>query len=349
MPRRKSDSGVTIWDVARESNVSIATVSHVINNGPRIVRPDTRERVLTAIQKLNYHPNAMARGLVRRRMNTIGILSAVFNAHDVMANPYASGILQGVFDGAEADGYDVLMFTQGWQNLRNSGPVYRDRRVDGIVTIAPSHDSDMISGLVSLDLAVTAVAAESIEHGVPSVDVDNRKGARLAVEHLISLGHTRIAHITGNLLFQSTDHRCEGYVNTMTEHGIPVTDGYIAQAAFDGSGGYEKTIELLSRPDPPTAIFAANDWIALGVLAAAREMAISVPERLSVVGFDDMSLTAHITPALTTIRQPLAAIGELAAKLLIERINTGHVEPKMHLLEPDLIVRASTGPPPDEK
>ena len=126
MPKRKSDSGATIWDVARESNVSIATVSHVINNGPRTVRPDTRDRVLEAIKKLNYHPNAMARGLVRRRMNTIGILSGVFSAQDVVVNPYASGILQGVLSGASTAGYDVLLFTEGWENLKRSGPVYRE-------------------------------------------------------------------------------------------------------------------------------------------------------------------------------------------------------------------------------
>ena len=346
MPKRKSDSGATIWDVARESNVSIATVSHVINNGPRTVRPDTRDRVLLAIKKLNYHPNAMARGLVRRRMNTIGILSGVFSAQDVVVNPYASGILQGVLSGASTAGYDVLLFTEGWENLKRSGPVYRDRRADGILTISPAMDSDMISGLVSLELAVVAVSADCLSLGVPSIDVDNAAGAMIAANHLADLGHKRISHISGNADLLSTGVRQDAFVDALKLRGIEVPDAYIKHASYDGRGSYEQAAALLKLPEPPTAIFAGNDGIAIGVLYACRDLGIKVPEQVSVVGFDDLNTIEHVTPALTTIRQPLSAIGELATATLIERINTDDVEAKMHLIAPELIVRASTGPPP---
>jgi len=345
MPKRKSDSGATIWDVARESNVSIATVSHVINNGPRTVRPDTRDRVLLAIKKLNYHPNAMARGLVRRRMNTIGILSGVFSAQDVVVNPYASGILQGVLSGASTAGYDVLLFTEGWENLKRSGPVYRDRRADGILTISPAMDSDMISGLVSLELAVVAVSADCLSLGVPSIDVDNALGAKLAADYLVSLGHKRIAHIAGNADLLSTGQRQDSFVATLRGHGVEVPADFIRHASYDGRGSYEQAAALLKQPNPPTAIFAGNDGIAIGVLYACRDLGIKVPEQVSVIGFDDLNTIEHVTPALTTIRQPLAQIGEMATAKLIERINTDDVEAKMHLIAPELIVRASTAPP----
>jgi DNA-binding LacI/PurR family transcriptional regulator len=198
MRKRHSEPAVTIWDVARESNVSISTVSHVINNGPQAVRPDTRERVLEVIEKLNYRPNAMARGLARGRMNNIGVLASAFTTQSIFANPYASGIMQGVLDGATALRYDVALFVEPWIDLRQSGPVFRNRRADGILCISPLSDSDMVSGLVSLEIDVIVVSGDCLHLGVPSVDVDNALGARLAADHLIALGHKRIAIVTGD-------------------------------------------------------------------------------------------------------------------------------------------------------
>lgn len=345
MSTRKYATGATIWDVAKESNVSIATVSHVINNGPRTVRPDTRERVLCAIAKLNYHPNAMARGLVRRCMNTVGVLSGVFEARQVVVNPYASGILQGILNQASEAGWDVLLFTEGWENLQTSGHVYRDRRADGMITIAPTLGSDMISGLASLDLAVVGISADSLSVGTPSVDVDNRKGVRLAVEHLISLGHRRIAHFAGNDDLYSGVCRRDAFLEVMADHGLPVPEHFMVPLFYAGTMAYELTTDLLSRPDRPTAIFAANDGIAIGVVYAARDMGVSVPGQLSVVGFDDLNTIEHLTPKLTTVHQPLASIGALATKVLIDGIKSGESEAIAHVLEPTLMVRGSTAPP----
>ena len=346
MTTRKQEVGATIWDVAKQSGVSIATVSHVVNNGPRAVRPDTRERVTRAIRELNYHPNAMARGLISRRMNTIGVLSGVFTAQEAVVNPYASGILEGVIKASAAAGYDVLLFTEGWKDLEKSGPIYRDRRADGVLAISPTTESDMISGLVSLNLAVVSVAADCLELDVPSVDVDNRKGAELATRHLLSLGHRRIAHIMGSANMLSVVQRRETFLRVLLEAGITPSEGYLQHALYRGDHAYDHTIDLLKRPDPPTAIFAGNDMIALGALQAARDLGVNVPGQLSIVGFDNSPAIEHVSPALTTIRQPLGAIGELATHLLIQRMTVGPMEARIHLIEPELLLRETTAPAP---
>jgi len=344
MARRKFDSGPTIWDVAKECNVSIATVSQVLNNGPRPVRPDTRERVITAAKKLNYHPNAMARGLVSRRMNTIGVVSGVFNAVDVVGSPYASSVLRGILAGAAHSGFGVLLFTQWWKDLQ-TGSVYRDRRADGVVAIAPADDNEMISGMVSFNMPVVAISGDCLSLGVPSVDVDNAKGARIAAQHLIQLGHTRVAHITGNEHLVATSLRRFAFIDALDKGGIEVPADYVRIGNYNGEGVYEHAKQLLSRPQRPTAIFAGNDTIALIVLRVARDLGVDVPADLSVIGFDDIGLADHARPRLTTVRQPLADVGELAAKLLISRVETGHVDAQLHLIDPDLTVRETTAPP----
>ena len=345
MARRKFDSGPTIWDVAKECNVSIATVSQVLNNGPRPVRPDTRERVITAAKKLNYHPNAMARGLVSRRMNTIGVVSGVFNAVDVVGNPYAASVLRGILAGAATYGFGVLLFTQWWEDLQKSGSVYRDRRADGILAIAPQDDNVMISGLVSFNMPVVAISGDCFSLGVPSVDVDNDKGARIAAQHHKSLGHKRVAHISGNEHLVATNIRRFAFLDTLDKAGIEILGDYIRTAHYNGDGAYDHARQLLDCSTPPTAIFAGNDTIAIIVLRAAEDLGIRIPEDLSVVGFDDIGRAEWARPALTTIRQPLSEIGELAAKLLITRVETGEIDPQIHLIDPDLTIRETTAPP----
>lgn len=340
MARRKFDSGPTIWDVARECNVSIATVSQVLNNGPRPVRPDTRERVISAAKRLNYHPNAMARGLVSRRMHTIGVVSGVFSTVNIVGSPYASSVLKGILLGASTSGYGVLLFTQWWEDLQ-----YRDRRADGVVAIAPADHNRMINGLVSFNVPVVAISGDCLSLGIPSVDVDNAKGARLAAQHLVQLGHTRIAHIMGNQHLVATEQRRIAFVDALDRAGIEMPSDFLRTAQYSGKGAHEHATQLLQMDEPPTAIFAGNDTIAQVVLQAARDLGVRVPEDVSVVGFDDLELAYRPSPGLTTVRQPLTSVGELAAKLLIERVETGSVEAKLHLIDPELIVRESTAPP----
>jgi LacI family transcriptional regulator len=332
----------TIRDVAKESKVSVATVSYVINNGPRPVRPETRQRVLAAMSRLDYHPNAMARGLVRRRMDTLGVLFGMVESSVVVTNPFAAGVLQGIFTAAAADGYNVTLFTKGWSDARLSAPALRDRRTDGIIAVAPATDSDAVAALAGMDLPLVAISFPAEPLGVPSVDVDNYRGARLAAEHFLSLGHTRIAHLTGNHNLASAQQRVEGFRAALAAAGVACPPEYLVPGLYSARDAHENARRLLSLSRPPSAIFAGNDSIAVAVMEVAHDLGIAVPRQLSVVGFDDIPAARQVTPPLTTIRQPLTQIGETATRLLVARVEGRPVPPTTHLLEPELIVRGST-------
>ena len=334
----------TIRDVARESGVSVATVSYVLNDGPRPVRAETRQRVLDVMRRLDYHPNAVARGLARRRMNTLGVLFGSVEPA-VVTNPYAIGVLQGVLTMAASCGFDVSLFTQPWRGARRSAAAFRDRRTDGVLLIAPLLDSDMVSGLAALGRPLVVVSARADEHGVTSVGVDDARGARLATEFLLGLGHTRIAHLKGDPRQASTLLRGDAFSAAMAAASVAVRDEYVVTCNYDPGQSYAATKALLALPQPPTAIFAGNDAMALAALEAARDVRVSVPHDISIVGFDDIAAASQVTPPLTTVRQPLSQIGEEATRLLIACVEGKPVPATAHVLEPELIARGSAAPP----
>jgi LacI family transcriptional regulator len=331
----------TINDVALECGVSITTVSTVLNNASRPVKAETRQRVLAAARRLNYHPNAMATALVRRRVNTIGVLPGVFRATDVLTDIYAFGVLQGILQAAAENDFHVTLFTKPWQDGAHSAGAYRDRRTDGIIIVAPTLESDVATALSSLGLLVVTIAAGP-SPGVASVDIDNYAGARLAVEHLFELGHQRIAHITGIPDAASVCERQLAFIDVCTEHGFIVPDDYIISANYSGKGVAKATRMLLSLPSRPTAIFAGNDAIGKYIVDTAVELGLRVPADLSVVGFDDSIYATTMTPQLTTIRQSPKNVGALAASLLIARVNGEDIQERRHLLPPELVVRNTT-------
>lgn len=336
----------TIRDVAEASGVSVATVSYVLNNGPRPVRPQTRERVLAAMRRLNYHPNAMARGLIRRRMHTVGVLFGQIET-SIVTNPYAATVLQGVLSAAADLDYNVTLFPKQWVNTRQSSAPIRDRRTDGVLVIAPMDDSDMVPGLAALGVPMVVVSGINHKLTVPSFDVDNVAGARLAVEYLLSLGHRCIGHIGGSLHYDSAHTRREGFLATLQQAGVSLTDDYIVESDYSGQRDMQAILRrFLALPDPPTAIFAGNDQIALSVLEAANAMNLAVPDRLSLIGFDDVPLARLVSPSLTTIRQPLGELGAQAVRLLIQQIEgTSPSDPPedfRYLAQPELIIRRTT-------
>jgi DNA-binding LacI/PurR family transcriptional regulator len=331
----------TINDVALASGVSIATVSTVLNNAARPVKAETRQRVLAEALRLNYQPNAMAAALVKRRMDTIGVLPAVFNAKDVLTDIYAFGVLQGILQSAADSDFHVTLFTKQWVDSAHSAGTFRDRRTDGIIIVAPTLDSDMASALSSMGLLIVTISAGP-SPGVSSVDVDNYAGGRLAVEHLFELGHRRIAHISGKLEAVSACERHSAFMAVNREHCQTVPDDYVIAAHYSGLEAAEATAYLLSLPSPPTAIFAGNDAIAKSIVDTASDMGVRVPDDLSVVGFDDSIIATTMTPQLTTVRQSPKEIGAMAARLLISRINGASIQEDRHLLSPQLIVRNTT-------
>ncbi len=332
---------VTIKDVARMCGVSSATVSYVLN-GKRVLLPETREKVMRVVRELDYHPSAVAQGLSRKRMNTIGILFGVVDAVVVVNHPYAANILQGVLTAAAAGGQNVTFFTDPWRTARQSAAGYRDRRADGLIVVAPPMDSDIISGLAPLSIPLAAISFPGSSFGVPSVDVDDAQGTQLVINHLRALGHTRIAHLSGPDNMLSGRTRREAFCGIMARAGLTAC---VVPGDFSTAVSYQQTRRLLASPSPPTAIFAANDDSALGVMDAAREMGISMPGGLSVVGYDDTPEGRMARPALSSVRQPLQEVGETAARLLIRQLVGETVAPEMTLLAPILIVRQTSAPP----
>jgi LacI family transcriptional regulator len=340
----------TLNDVAREAGVSPYTVSVVLNGARSNTRVSeaTRRRIVESAAALRYHPNAVARGLAKRRTNTLGVLFSVVDPTTALTNAYASGLLQGVVTHAASRGFDVLLYTELWKGAERSAARFRDRRADGVIVAAPLTDTDILPALAALDLPLVAIspAPDARPAAIPAVDVDNERGIRLAVEHLVALGHRRIAHLTGDANVASVPLRRAAFERAMAAAGLPVPPGYVVPCTYDGGTVGEVVPGLLALPEPPTAVVAGNDNLAIATLAAARALGVDVPGGLSVVGFDDNPAAAQVTPALTTVRQPLLAIGGEAARLLIDRIEgKEEVTGGLTLSAPELIVRASTGAP----
>jgi len=343
----------TIRDVAKESGVSVATVSYVLNNGPRPVGADTRERVLDVMRRMNYVPSATARRLAGRQMHTVGVLFGYVET-EILTNPYAATVLQGILSAAAEARYNVTLFTLPWEGAETSAVEFRDGRTDGVLVVAPLTISDMISGLTAQEIPVVSVSGPSQVPGVPFVDVDNHRGARLATEYLLSLGHTRIAHISGHPDHADVLVRRSVFLQTMADAGIPVPPAYVPEGTYHWPHAREIVRTLLSRSDRPTAIFAGNDTLAIHCLEVARMVGLRVPEELSIIGFDDLPMAALVSPQLTTIRQPLIEIGARATRLLIRLIAAKEDErgplpidlagDDGILLQPELIIRGSCAP-----
>ena len=344
----------TIRDVAKESGVSVATVSYVLNNGPRQVGASTKERVLSVVRRLNYHPNATARRLAGRQMRTIGVLFG-YVGPDILTNPFAATILQGVLSAAARVHYNVTLFTSVWETAETSAVEFTDGRTDGVLVIGPLVGSDMIPGLSALGIPVVCVSGPSETPGVPFIDVDNETGARLATKHLIGLGHTRIAHIGGRRTHADAIVRRDVFLRTMENAGLHVPESYLPEGSYEWTRVPSIIRAVLTHPIRPTAIFAGNDILAVECLKEARLLGLRVPEDLSIVGFDDLPIAQHVSPPLTTICQPLTEIGSMGMELLVQRIQASEkngaavtmaVDAQGGILQqPELILRGSTCPP----
>jgi DNA-binding LacI/PurR family transcriptional regulator len=336
----------TIKDVARASGVSPATVSYVLNNGPKRVKAHTKERVLRTMREMNYHPSAVARGLSRKRMNAIGV---VFPNEfpTVLGNPYVGPVLDGILEVATRSHQNVTLFTgQLWSDMAHSLPVYCDGRCDGLILISPREGSDIISALLDRNVPFLLIGAMADEPSASSVDVDNVEAAKSLVAYLIEQGHRRIAYMGGNEDIQSARLRYEGYRLALQEAGIPYETDLVLEGFYTQISGYDRGRALAAWPkeDQPTALFCGSDEIAMGALQALKDSGVSVPKDISVAGFDDIAAAATSAPPLTTVRQPLHRLGERGAEILLARINerqtVGHRE--SHTAE--LIIRESVAP-----
>ncbi|PZE83291.1 LacI family transcriptional regulator [Curtobacterium sp. MCBD17_032] len=327
----------TISDVARAAGVSVPTVSKVIN-GRDGVAAATSQRVLAVIESLGYESSLVARSLRRSRTDVIGILVTEFE-------PFSTELLKGISSAADGTGYELLAYAglvsgearPGWE--RRSLSRLAGTLIDGAIVVTPT------TLMASTPIPVVSIDPHTGPEGHAAIDSDNVGGARAATEHLIGLGHRRIAHIRGRADLASAELREIGYRQSLEAAGIPFDPDLVCVGDYQTSVSAEVARELLARPDRPTAVFAANDSSAIGVLQVAGELGLRVPQDLSVVGFDDVPQAANATPPLTTVAQPLHDLGAEALRMLLELLG-GRDVPAHVQLPASLVVRASTAPPP---
>lgn len=329
-------SRVTITDVARTAGVSVATVSKVINERYGVAA-STSARVQKVIDELGYESSLVARSLRSHRTNVIGILVAEFE-------PFSTEILKGVSAAIAGTGYELLAYSGGgragsevgWEKRylsRLSGTL-----IDGALLVTPTVVD--VRGIVP----VVAIDPHTGPTGLPTVDSDNLTGGALATQHLLDQGHTRIAFLRGRSDLESARLREQGFRAAMSRAGVPVDEDLVAVGGYKRETAHAPAMELLRRADRPTAVFAANDLSALGVMDAAASLGLSIPQDLSVVGFDNVPESALISPPLTTVAQPIQQMGSEAITLLIRLLN-GEVVEKDHIRLPTALVqRGSTRP-----
>ncbi len=330
-------------DVAEQADVSVTTVSHVINES-RPVSDELRARVLSAMQELGYKPNRLARSLRQGRTYTIGMIVPD------SANPFFAEVARGIEDTTFGHGYSLILCNSDG-NLEKElfyADHLAEKQVDGILFIAAGVSSEHIELLLHRRIPVVVVDRNLPDVAVDAVLTDNRGGGYLATQHLLNLGHRRIACVTGPSDVTPSADRVAGYRQAMQEAGIPVDEELILRGNFDYESGYRAAETLLSLSPRPTAIFACNDLTAVGVLSAANRLGLRVPEDLSVVGYDDVRLASFTVPLLTTVQQPKHEIGVLAATWLLERIDQPDLPPRQQLLEVTLQIRQTTAPPSKE-
>jgi LacI family transcriptional regulator len=341
----------TIKDVAREAGVSIMTVSRVIN-GKTNVRPATAEKIQQAIKKVNYRPNVGARLLSGNRTYQFLMM------YDNPNVGWMGELLIGMMNTCRRIGYHLEI--EGVGNFEGQ-PIETDlnpdditrlidaSRIDGIILPPPVCFNQMVLDVIAAQhIPCLRIAGKPMNNIDLRVSIDNLAAGCEITNHLISLGHKNIAIIKGPKPFTASALRYEGFVKAMTDHGLEVPKSNVTTGNFDVQSGYQCARKMLRQRIRPSAIFASNDEMAAGVLAAAQELKISVPERLSVAGFDDAPIAHSVWPKLTTVRQPLRAMGEKAVELLeryVRHMNDKAAESitPIELLDYELIVRQSTG------
>jgi len=326
----------TITDVALKANVSIATVSRVVNNSPHKVHPKTKERVMKIIRELDFRPNVLAKGLHLKKSLTIGIIIP-----DI-SNPYYAEIVRGIQIVADRAGYSVTIHNTDGKQEGIIRSIYhlREKSADGII-----FSGGIISGYETLSILrelkerVVVIGRHDVDF--PAVMVDNLGGATQAVQHLIDLGHTKIGFIGGSEGSTTSMDRLTGYRNALAQNGLRFDELLVKPGEWNPRSGYLMAKRLLKGKNKPTAIVSSNDLMAFGAIKAAREAGLSVPGGLAVVGFDNVPLSSYIDPPLTTVEIPIQELGAAATKMLIGLLSGERFE-RRKLFKTTLRIREST-------
>jgi LacI family transcriptional regulator len=358
--KNRMASKLTIQDIARLANVSKATVSRVLNHKPD-VDPATRERILQIMDEQDFVPSVTAAGLAGGRPRMIGVLvpSLIW--------PFIPEILQGVAEVVEHSAYEIVLYSIPPNKDRSAAldRILDARLIAGLVAVIPGPAAERLEQLHQQGFPVVIIDDQGLPNSAPWVGADNRTGAYQAVRHLIDLGYRRIAHIKGPASYQCSQERYQGYCEALNEARLPLDPTLVFQGDFELPTGREGAQALFSLAERPTAIFAANDHMAWGVLEAAENLGLRVPEDVALVGFDDMPTSMHKRPPLTTVVQPFHVMGQRAADLLLRLLESPRPlpayagknpfrkssllssayapEPMRILLETHLVIRESCG------
>jgi DNA-binding LacI/PurR family transcriptional regulator len=339
----------TLSDVAATVGVAPMTVSRVIN-GNGYVSDETREKVMKAVKTLNYRRNGLARNLKRQRTETVGLVLG-----DI-SNPYSTELANAVRESLSFRGYNLFICISE-HSAKEDITAFEslvDHNVDGIIVATRSNkEGDRhLAEIADSSVPVVVVGRDFHHDSVDSIAADNFTGGFEATQHLIDLGHKRIAFIGAAFENRGSLKRLQGYLSALGKHAIPIDERLITgrkESVSEVPGystekiGYEGMKRLLSLPNRPTAVFARNDFTAVGAMTAIKEASLSIPQDIAVVGFDDTPLAVHTLPPLTTVRQPMRLQGQLAAEMLLRRIaGTETAETENRILECELIVREST-------
>ena len=331
---------VTIVEVAKRAQVSLGTVSRVINNDVHVA-PETRERVSSVIQEMQYVANRQARGLKGMKTNVIGVLVPD------LATSYIGEIMHGIDAELAHHQFELMLFTHHRIAVKEASYVANmvQGMVDGLLLVLPRNIADYTDTLTRQNFPFVVIDHQGSGDPCPSVGATNWQGGYNATEYLIKQGHKRIGFITGSMDLGCSQDRLKGYSSALRTHHIPEMPELVYEGDFNQPDGYAGASTLLELPTPPTAIFASNDVMAMGVMDAVRNRNLRIPDDISIVGFDDIPQSAMINPSLTTVQQPLEQMGRVATQMLLGILKNPKKDVGRIELPTELIVRSSTSVP----
>jgi len=327
---------VTIKDIAKKADVSVTTVSRVLNNKPD-VGDDTRARILRLIEDMNYNPNSVARGLVMQKTHTIGLIIP-----DI-SNPFFPQIARAIEDKAQEHGYSVIFFNTDnhLEREKKAVELFKSKQVDGLIVSLSLGNEEILKELKASNYPVVQIDRSVLNDSYPLVSIDNKNSSYQMVEYMLKKGYRKIAHISGDLNTTTARERLEGYKKAISDYGIEINEDYIIEGDYTQHSGFEAVKKLLKLKDSPTAVFAANDLSAAGVYKALFAADLKIPEDMAVAGHDDIGIASLLRPELTTMRQPKYSLGERAVSVLLKMINNSGTECEDQILKTNLIIRES--------
>ncbi|RLQ96609.1 LacI family DNA-binding transcriptional regulator [Falsibacillus albus] len=323
----------TIKDVAKMAGVAVSTASYALNNTNK-VSPATRKKVFEAAKQLNYQKNGLASDLKKTNTNTIALILSD------LSGPFYSELIKGVQDVTMANGYDLIACSSIGGNQSTAVKFLKEKRVDGVIILAHNISDDIILDSAREGFPIVVLDRKLENEHVLHVEVDNVHGGYLATEYLIEQGHEEIAYISGPYNSHDNELRFEGYMEALKNHHLPYQSKWKISGDFTREGGYKATKMLIAQGDLPQAVFYANDEMALGGMQAFSEKGISIPEDISIIGFDDIQLSEYLSPPLTTIRQPKYEAGALAVHSVFQELAKEKVD-RYYKLSTELIERKS--------